>query len=429
MALTADEQAPYKNQAKRTRRMAQATETPLQREFEARAQPTFGPWNIGARDGESPLPPELLKPGMKDRKSFMAAVDAWRTETDKLMPPNTAFPSTVAMTVPCCRGECTHRLAPGASAAFRKLSRYVRLACRYRGDKAPFILEFAHTASGQIRSAASGQSLSTASGQSDTASGQSGTASGHGSSVLYALVGLHANTYSLEAELFPLVRTRDTSAGAMVLRCQVDATTQPHNTPWPRIVSETGWLLPLARQAPPTWKLWHLRAASACLGEYVVSAREELSFEQLEQYEASRLEVAAAKRLMKKLRQPQPTAAPHLGESSDEGEAEPNRARGSADPRGCREPGRPKDVVRDGSNQGIPWGSSGWLISRIQDKGEWVGMGAICGHHHNAGDSRRCQKNVTFGSSGLDEASLILRLKRWLVAGSPSVCLCVVKSK
>ena len=161
----------------------------------------------------------------------------------------------------------------------------------------------------------------------------------------------------------------------------------------------------------------------------MVSAREELSFEQLEQYEASRLEVAAAKRLMKKLRQPQPTAAPHLGESSDEGEAEPNRARGSADPRGCREPGRPKDVVRDGSNQGIPWGSSGWLISRIQDKGEWVGMGAICGHHHNAGDSRRCQKNVTFGSSGLDEATLTLRLKRWLVAGSPSVCLCVVKSK
>ena len=74
------------------------------------------------------------------------------------------------------------------------------------------------------------------------------------------------------------------------------------------------------------------------------------------------------------MRKPQPTAAPHLGESSDEGEAEPNRARGSADPRGCREPGRPKDVVRDGSNQGIPWGSSGWLISRIQDKGEWVGM-------------------------------------------------------
>ena len=106
-------------------------------------------------------------------------------------------------------------------------------------------------ASGQIRSAASGQSLSTASGQSDTASGQSGTASGHGSSVLYALVGLHANTYSLEAELFPLVRTRDTSAGVMVLRFQVDATTQPRNTPWPRIVSETGWLLPLARQAPP----------------------------------------------------------------------------------------------------------------------------------------------------------------------------------
>ena len=143
----------------------------------------------------------------------------------------------------------------------------------------------------------------------------------------------------------------------------------------------------------------------------MVRAREKLGSAQLEALEAARLEVAAAKRLMKKINK-RPTAS---GENS---ESDHETARGSAEPPppGLAHRG-PGAAVRSGLNQGKPWGSAGWLISRIEEHGEWKGMGAICGHHHNPGDDRRCQKSVTFGSSGLDEKTLVLRLKRWLVAG------------
>jgi len=46
-----------------------------------------------------------------------------------------------------------------------------------------------------------------------------------------------------------------------------------------------------------------------------------------------------------------------------------------------------------------------------------TGVGARCLEHHNPDDNKECKKHVTIGTSGLDVATLTLRLKRWLVAG------------
>ena len=50
--------------------------------------------------------------------------------------------------------------------------------------------------------------------------------------------------------------------------------------------------------------------------------------------------------------------------------------------------------------------------------GEIIGCGATCGGHvDEEGDTATCKKQVAFGKSGLTTRDLILRLKRWLIAG------------
>ena len=114
---------------------------------------------------------KLLEPHLADRKAFMAAVDGWRDAVDKFTPPDPNFPNTVPETTPCFDGECTHCLGLEDSAALTTMGRYVRLAIRFRGADAPFILEFAC-----------------------------------GGLSFYALVGRHAETHQLEADLLPLGR-------------------------------------------------------------------------------------------------------------------------------------------------------------------------------------------------------------------------------
>ena len=67
--------------------------------------------------------------------------------------------------------------------------------------------------------------------------------------------------------------------------------------------------------------------------------------------------------------------------------------------------------------RGFAWGP--FFISKIYRGGELVGRGARCGLHRNAADGPGavCKKSVQFGTTGCSEQDLVLRLKRWLVAG------------
>ena len=82
-------------------------------------------------------------------------------------------------------------------------------------------------------------------------------------------------------------------------------------------------------------------------------------------------------------------------------------------PDGLR-PGKPRRHKR-----GIPWGVGEWQLAEIANaSGEIIGCGAICKHHvDDAGDTSTCKKHVTLRISGLTQRDLMLRLKRWLIAG------------
>ena len=75
--------------------------------------------------------------------------------------------------------------------------------------------------------------------------------------------------------------------------------------------------------------------------------------------------------------------------------------------------------ARPKKRRGIPWGRGRWQLAEIWNSaGEIIGCGATCGGHvDEEGDTATCKKQVAFGKSGLTTRDLILRLKRWLIAG------------
>ena len=61
--------------------------------------------------------------------------------------------------------------------------------------------------------------------------------------------------------------------------------------------------------------------------------------------------------------------------------------------------------------RGMPWGR--WILA----SGPW-GCGATCNDHKDSSKPTKvCKKQVGYGRSGLTEAQLLLRLKRWLLVG------------
>ena len=94
--------------------------------------------------------------------------------------------------------------------------------------------------------------------------------------------------------------------------------------------------------------------------------------------------------------------------------------RGSPD--GFR-PGSPDGLrpgeARTNTNIGSHCGTGGWQLAEIANlTGDIIGYGATCGCHvDSVGDTVTCKKQVTMGNTGLRARDLILRLKRWLIAG------------
>ena len=57
------------------------------------------------------------------------------------------------------------------------------------------------------------------------------------------------------------------------------------------------------------------------------------------------------------------------------------------------------------------------MLAEIHSNGRLTGFGATCKGHITPGRISICKHNVSIGASGLTRADLMLRLKRWLVAG------------
>ena len=73
--------------------------------------------------------------------------------------------------------------------------------------------------------------------------------------------------------------------------------------------------------------------------------------------------------------------------------------------------------VADRQQRGIPWGNGEWQLAEVHSKGRLVGCGATCKGQFTPGSGRVCKHSVSCGDSGLTRADLMLRLKRWLIAG------------
>ena len=77
---------------------------------------------------------------------------------------------------------------------------------------------------------------------------------------------------------------------------------------------------------------------------------------------------------------------------------------------------------------GVPWGP--FQIAPIYSQGSHTGWGAICNLHKNhCGGTTQCKKAITLKpEQGIDDEICVLRLKRWLLAGTddagwPQHCL------
>ena len=103
-----------------------------------------------------------------------------------------------------------------------------------------------------------------------------------------------------------------------------------------------------------------------------------------------------------------PPVPPAAASSSREAPpAQPARRQGQGPPRG----------VREHRARGVPWGP--FFLSPIYQRNVHTGWGAICNMHRDRHDfgSTGCKKSVALGLLGGCNATCVLRLKRWLLAG------------
>ena len=91
-------------------------------------------------------------------------------------------------------------------------------------------------------------------------------------------------------------------------------------------------------------------------------------------------------------------------------------------------PPKPVRVFVGKQRRGVPWGP--FQIAPIYSQGSHIGWGAICGLHKDPFEStNQCRKAITLKpEQGIDDEICVLRLKRWLLAGTddtgwPQHCL------
>ena len=88
---------------------------------------------------------------------------------------------------------------------------------------------------------------------------------------------------------------------------------------------------------------------------------------------------------------------------------------GSPDPEASEEAEPAALVPAAREERATAWGP--FAIAKIYNHGLFIGFGATCGRHRDPASATRCKKSVTFGREALSAEELVVRLKRWLLAG------------
>ena len=266
------EKQPFENSAKIARLASSASLSPLDTMLEnhSHAEVPGGPWNLSAsragKAAEWPLARDVVCQGLREHRVRDAAVE-WEKEHAAIWQEDEAFPSTVDMDPTCYRGECTGSLTPAQWHSFRSLREIMRLLCRHHGlpSGCPLCLEF--------RS---------------------------GLDVVYALVGDNNWKQPFDCDLLHLKFERELEREYMFELCTVSDQDVTVDYMWPKIESETGFLLNLVTPLPRPWIIHVLQAASDRMCAFKIEKRTLADPEELREKEAARLIQVKAMKLFQK---------------------------------------------------------------------------------------------------------------------------------
>ena len=396
----------YRREALKRRKAAKGKEAPLEaveREQAERCHATGGCWNLAAASGDCPLDLGHILAVTGTRRAFDTAVQAWTADAGTLTKAHGDFPRTVECREACFAGECIHGLRPEQLEVFHRMKRLTRIACRfYEGPKQNKFQFF------EYRSAC-------------------------GTHTHRALLAQVQGTYALEAEFLTLKPPRPPARECpFELILDTDDAYAHHMASWPVIETQDSFFIKLARQDANLWSMFSLQAETDEMHSFIVRSVEAIDYTLLEEKEEGRLARKAALLLLKKIHgqgpDPRPRAPRRRGpprKRVPEGTSSSESSSTDVTSDGQRldlPPPEPHPEARPESKRkakkGDRWGSGKWEIALIEPRGQGVtGVGARCLEHHNPDDNKECKKHVTIGTSGLDVATLTLRLKRWLVAG------------
>ena len=476
--LPPEEQAPYIAKAKKQRLVANNQGSALDKALRDGFEECGGPWRLSAchrfsrpwarQDNSHGLGPEKLpadwpiarvhiEQQMKDL-NLATSLQHWQREEGKVWEEDLDFPDTVSMAEPCFEGECLAMLTEAQRGQVAALSKYLRLVLRNTGLPPELLPCVEFRGGGHIIYVLVGDQGWTHEIRCELISlKRPGGANGLGPGGSDGLGPGGSGDEDVAPLPFELAMVQDVHCVHL-------------DFAWPRVESERAFVRRLVTLSSGPWEMYSLKAVCEEVSTFIVEERTFMDLGALEEAEVQRLVQLHAMNLLKKAdkiragQMEQKRGRPKRG-----GKALPRRAGrsiasgdngssseslGSRSPDGLRpgsldglrpgspdglRPGSPKgaassskpDGLRPGSpdslrpgtarkhKRGIPWGVGGWQLAEIANaSGEIIGCGAICKNHvDHAGDTVTCKKHVTFGKSGLTSQDLMLRLKRWLIAG------------
>jgi hypothetical protein len=205
-----------------------------------------------------------------------------------------------------------------------------------------------------------------------------------------------------------------------------------------RFINDTAFCARLAEVAAD-WVFSTLQCGAVeSLSEFQIVAREEVDFDQIRREQEAQRQAVAALRAMRQME----LAARRAAQPTDRRRGRTVRARGTAEvvdpgPEGDATPvlassddsteaehAEMGEVASDvepptlrGPRHARAEGWGAFTIARVFLGGRQVGWGATCGLHHDRGGSAHLQCKKQVRSLALSDDELVLRLKRWLVAG------------
>jgi len=429
-ASSPEDKRELARQARIRRNVRNLTQTPLQKAYADALIDECelgGPWGASSLQGRWPLDIATFSNFYNTIGSMRINVAPWATETDTPARPPPDFPNTVDEDLQCPRGCCRDDYDEEQRIAVNDLSMTLRMVLRFHSES--------NAASVFLMLLARGSAA-----------------------VRHILVGYHANTQKLDADIFVL-KNNDGIACPYTIELQPEYRCAPHGRPWPMIRTHHEFLKSLI-QVSKGWDVWLLQTSPAGLPGWLVFDQSLIDVTELRLRESARLQALALCRMVRRMTGRQAkkasamrprrnrarrrglgpghpkwnggvssdssastrTPARRSGSEGSSGEDPTDEGASSSDspappPAPPHPPPAPPEPVaprprRERELVGEKWGP---LFSIAC--GRW-GMGAHCYRHNNPHDAPGtiCKKMVAV-PLGCSEQDMRVRLKRWLVEG------------